>query len=148
SPDGQRLASASADTTVKVWDARPLTEEVRRRAEARIQRQAAEDCLRQGQWVEAIDHLDPWIAAQPDLWHAWYKRGQVHALLGQWDKARTDQVQVFKLNPDDLEITFEYAGVLLLAGDSAGYQRFCAHLLERGDKLKCLNHPGRRSYLV
>jgi tetratricopeptide (TPR) repeat protein len=55
---------------------------------------------------------------------------------------------VFRLIPDDLEVTFDYAGVLLLAGDAEGYRRFCARLLERGDKLKCLDHPGRRSYLV
>jgi tetratricopeptide (TPR) repeat protein len=55
---------------------------------------------------------------------------------------------VFRLIPDDLESTFEYAGALLLSGDTKGYKRVCAYLLERGDKLKCLNHPGRKSYLL
>ncbi len=35
SPDGQRLASASNDGTVKVWDARPWTPELRAESQAR-----------------------------------------------------------------------------------------------------------------
>ncbi len=35
SPDGQRLAAASGDRTVKVWDARPWTPELRAESQAR-----------------------------------------------------------------------------------------------------------------
>ena len=35
SPDGQRLAAASGDRTVKVWDARPWTPELRAQSQAR-----------------------------------------------------------------------------------------------------------------
>ncbi len=79
---------------------------------------------------------------------AWIERARRHVARGQWDKASEDFAQMFKLIPDDLESTFEFAGALLLAGDTEGYKRFCAHLLERRDNLKYWNHPGRRSNLL
>ena len=36
-------------------------------------------------------------------------------------------------------------GALLLAGDTEGYERVCARLLDRGDKLKCFDVPGERA---
>src|SRR4029450_8206656 len=62
--------------------------------------------------------------------------------------ARADFARAVALNPDDLEIAFEHAGTLLLAGDAEVYKRLCTRLLERGDKLVCLNQPGRKSYLI
>ena len=53
-----------------------------------------------------------------------------------------------KKDPDNLENCVQYAHVYLLAGDANGYKRLCTTELGRGDRLKCLDLPGRRSYLL
>jgi tetratricopeptide (TPR) repeat protein len=75
-------------------------------------------------------------------------RGRQYLVAGEWDEARSEFMKVFNLAPDDLETTFEYAGVLLLAGDLEDYKQLCARLLNRGNKLKCFSYPERRSNLV
>ena len=76
------------------------------------------------------------------------ERARIGVARSQWDQARADYSRADAINPDDLEIAFEYAGTLLLSGDTEGYKRLCTRLLERGNKLVCVNQPGRKSYLV
>ncbi|HKB37214.1 MAG TPA: tetratricopeptide repeat protein, partial [Gemmataceae bacterium] len=102
SPDGDRLASASQDGEVKVWDARPLSEEVRREAEvwSEVYRRLAEDALRQGQWAEAVRHLDRRITAGAASWRDHRARGRARAELGLWDEAAADYTKVLEQVPD------------------------------------------------
>jgi serine/threonine protein kinase/tetratricopeptide (TPR) repeat protein len=74
--------------------------------------------------------------------------GVAHLAAGDSMAARAAIRTALELRPDDLEQCFVHAAMLLLTGDSQGYQQFCAHLLKRGDNLKCLDQPGRRSYLT
>jgi WD40 repeat protein/tetratricopeptide (TPR) repeat protein len=204
SPDGRRLVSVDAGGTALVWDARPV-EEARRdvwaRFELRRHRQAADRARRAGNWNQAVQHLDPLVAAQPLVPENWRERGRAHAALGHENLVAADYARFLELVPDDLrrdserskfctelarqvplfartaalrpadaglwvahgrllalhgrwdqaaadyarvidscplpdsavrtDEAFEYACLLLLRGDEAGYRRFCQRLVER-----------------
>jgi eukaryotic-like serine/threonine-protein kinase len=76
------------------------------------------------------------------------ERARLYLALKQWDKACADFAELYKREPDNLESTFEYAGALVLSDDAEGCQRFCAYVLRRGDKLKCMDGPDRRPNLM
>jgi tetratricopeptide (TPR) repeat protein len=76
------------------------------------------------------------------------RRARLLAAQNQWEKARADYTDAGTHDADDLEVAFEFAGVLLLAGDDEGYSRLCTRLLGRGDKLVCGGGAGRKSYLL
>lgn len=57
---------------------------------------------------------------------------RARAAQGDWKGAARAYAQMFQIQPiDNGEPGFESAAVLLLAGDTAGYRRRCAELLER-----------------
>jgi WD40 repeat protein len=53
-------------------------------------------------------------------------RGRYHALRNQWDKALSDYART---NDKQFTFPFEYACILLLAGDEDGYRRLCDRLV-------------------
>jgi WD40 repeat protein/serine/threonine protein kinase len=204
SPDGRQLVSVDWGGTALLWDARSV-EEARRDAWARFElrrhRQAADRALHAGEWSQAVELLNPLVAAQPLVQDGWRDRGRAHAALGHWDPAAADFARVLDLLPEDLprgsprsqlcmelahqeplfartgalrpddlglwvahgrllalhrewgpaaadyarvidscplprlpaptDEAFEYACLLLLKGDEAGYRRFCRQLAER-----------------
>jgi tetratricopeptide (TPR) repeat protein len=70
--------------------------------------------------------------------------GRAHAARRDWAAAADGYARVIKGSPtDDGHFWFEYAGLLLLSGDSPGYVRACAHMIER-----CGKDGGPRSYHV
>ena len=57
------------------------------------------------------------------------------ASRGDWKAAAAEYAKVFAAQPlDDGELGFEYAAVLLLADDRAGYRKMCAELLSSGQR--------------
>jgi tetratricopeptide (TPR) repeat protein len=71
-------------------------------------------------------------------------RGQEQAAHRQWSKAAESYKQALEAKPtDDGHFWFEYAALLVLSGDRAGYRQACAHMVERCGKVQ-----GLRAYHV
>jgi tetratricopeptide (TPR) repeat protein len=71
-------------------------------------------------------------------------QGLAHAARREWDKAVGYYKRVLERDaPDGGHFWFEYAAVLLLSGDQKGYEKACAHMVERYGK-----SPGLRAYHV
>jgi WD40 repeat protein/tetratricopeptide (TPR) repeat protein len=116
SPDGQRLASASADGSVKVWGAKELSpnSQAARRAAAdkgRLSwhRHEAEAAEKAGHWFAARWHLDRLVAAEPASGVLHQRRGHAQARLGQWDQAIQDYSKAIELKVDDFRLLGSYS---------------------------------------
>src|SRR5204863_6184443 len=71
-------------------------------------------------------------------------QGRVYAARRDWAKAADCYARALERGPtDDGHFWFEYASLLLLAGDRPGYEKACAHLVNR-----CGKDKGPRSYHV
>jgi tetratricopeptide (TPR) repeat protein len=122
-------------------------------AEARAQARRAETLLEQGlgrpvlaEQVRALlrqleeeeaDHRKPAQLEQVRL-------GRAHAGRREWEKAVACYDRALKLAPtDEGHFWFEYAAVLLLSGDRAGYRQACAGMVRR-----CGQAPQLRAYHV
>jgi tetratricopeptide (TPR) repeat protein len=82
------------------------------------------------------------VAAKPDLFaelvknhpadaRLWVAHGRMLARQKKWDQALTAYDRVMTSRPPDTSAMLEYASLLLLTGDTAGYRRLCARLVER-----------------
>jgi tetratricopeptide (TPR) repeat protein len=71
------------------------------------------------------------VEVRPQDARLWVTRGRSYASQRQWDKAVADYARVIESRPVDDGATVEYACLLLLSGDAAGYRRFCRHLIEQ-----------------
>jgi WD40 repeat protein/tetratricopeptide (TPR) repeat protein len=90
--------------------------------------------LSAGQWSAALFHLNRLVAAEPDRASYRRDRGYTFTMLGRWAEAAADYGRVTELALDDLEFGFEYAAVLLLAGEDHRYRTYCAALLDRAGR--------------
>src|SRR5205814_1328004 len=54
-----------------------------------------------------------------------------HEHLGRWKEAAADNLRAVQLNPNDLRLQCEQAGLLLLAKDKAGYRQLCKDVQAR-----------------
>ncbi len=110
SPDGRRLASASYDHTVKVWDATEVTPETR---QARLARFAKPDAVWHLQEAEAAAaakqeyavqlHLKYLVRVEDEAPPFYTRRGHLYLRLGQGDKAVADFSRVIEHVPHDVE---------------------------------------------
>jgi tetratricopeptide (TPR) repeat protein len=121
--------------------------------EARLLARGAEALLEQGtgrpelaEWARAlVRQLDEEgdyrrLKASIEQVH----QGRTHAARRQWDRAAACYAQALEIaSPDEGHWWFEYAALLLLTGDRAGYRKACAGMVERYGKAQRL-----RPYLV
>ena len=86
-------------------------------------------CRQLAKWDEVFRRC---IELRPDDTCLWIGRAQYRVLRSQWSDAASDYAKVIRSRPVGNE-SIEYAGVLLLLGDSARYQQFCKELSEKPD---------------
>jgi tetratricopeptide (TPR) repeat protein len=90
------------------------------------------------QWQRLWADVAALLAADPT------ERARAHAARRDWAGAAGDYGHALSLRAtDDGELWLEYAAVLLLSGDRAGYARACARMIER-----CGKAPDLRAYHV
>jgi tetratricopeptide (TPR) repeat protein len=133
SADGQRLASATQDGTVKVWDAGTVKLPDPKTANLLAlawHRREARDNVMARQWFAAIFHLTPLIDAQPNAGDLRVRRAYAYAELGQEDKAARDFAKSLESAPSNLEPWLQFAHQRLDRRDLVGYRKVCVHLLD------------------
>jgi tetratricopeptide (TPR) repeat protein len=90
------------------------------------------------QWQRLWADVAALLAADP------VERGRAHAARLDWARAADDYGRAMSLAAtENGELWFEYAAVLLLSGDRAGYAKACARMVER-----CGKAPDLRAYHV
>ena len=150
-PDDSRLLAIRerALAALSYGDAVPLLEEGRAHAARGEWDQAAVDYARAldllpddlsyfspvsllcADLVETPEVFARLVEHRPQDARLWVTRGRSHARRRQWGQAVADYAHVMESRPPDDGATFEYACLLLLSGDDAGYRRFCRRLVER-----------------
>jgi serine/threonine-protein kinase len=84
------------------------------------------------QWGEAAEKV---LTARPKDAQLWLARGRSLARRSQWPEAAAAVARSVELEPPEEGGTwFEHACLRLLAGDTAGYRRACADLVERSHR--------------
>ncbi len=90
------------------------------------------------QWQRLWKDVAAQIASDP------LEQAQAHAARREWAEAANEYGRALSGTPiEDGERWFEYAAVLLLAGDRAGYTNACSHMVEQ-----CGIAPNLRAYHV
>ena len=85
---------------------------------------------RLGRWDDVLDRV---AKLRPQETALWVGRGQYRAMHGQWHEALRDFARVLndRIEVDTNWETINYAGLLILDGDIAGYKSFCQRLKAR-----------------
>jgi WD40 repeat protein/serine/threonine protein kinase len=106
--------------------------------------QTAEECARGRHWDAVLWNLDRLIAAEPDRWLHYARRGLARAELERWADAGADFAEVVRRAPAETEAWCLYALLRLQTADTAGYRRACAALVSRQEK----SDDPRAAYLM
>jgi tetratricopeptide (TPR) repeat protein len=92
---------------------------------------------RNGPAPETVPFFKSLKLGSGDEARAKFDKAQVHAARGEWKAAAAEYARVLAAQPlDGGFIGFEYAAVLLLSGDQAGYRKVCAELLAKSDQVE------------
>jgi tetratricopeptide (TPR) repeat protein len=91
--------------------------------------------LGKSEWDKALAEFGEALKLRPDDADLRLERGRALAQLGRWFAAGRDFAQVIEKRPlsDDW---VQHGCLLVLAGDTDGYRKFCAPLVERHGKVK------------
>jgi tetratricopeptide (TPR) repeat protein len=136
--DGSTLAAADTDGTVRLWSARPRTEEAQDARRAAWDNYAlgwhgrsARDAERQRQWFAAAFHLSKAIDAGPADGGLFLRRGLANAHAERWAEAADDFGRAIELDRlDTFETRYRHALLLRGKGDMPGYRKAVAYLTE------------------
>jgi serine/threonine-protein kinase len=121
----------AVDWSLSTWHTDPALASVRDQA-ALAKLPDAEREQWQRLWADVAAH----VAADP------LEQGRARAGRRDWAGAAEGYAWALKRGPtDDGHFWFEYAAVLLLSGDRAGYARACAHMVD-----SCAKPGGSRPY--
>ena len=71
--------------------------------------------------------------SRPKEYSIWIGRGMRHAIHKQWSEAARDYARGFEMCSHDDRTILDYACVLLLSGDTSGYQKLCNDIEARAD---------------
>ncbi len=102
-------------------------------------RREADLAIQQGQWAQAITHLDALLLKDPNFWPDRQRRGDAHARLGHWPAAAADYAAVVELKPQDPKLWFAYACLLCQLEDGPGYLQLCSQMQGRFGPSKAID---------
>src|SRR5262249_54570441 len=91
---------------------------------------------RQGKWKKALADWAVAIDTSPKDVNLRVERALAAVHIPDWHQSAVDLAKAVELNPGEPEYLGYYGPVLLLAGESAGYRRFCGTLLKRFGQTK------------
>src|SRR5207237_5485383 len=84
-----------------------------------------------GQGDQAVADYTKAIDLGADDWQVWLDRALAHAESSRWDKAAADYARAVDMGATSAEVLNHHALLRLAVGDTKGYRRVCADLLER-----------------
>ena len=93
------------------------------------------DAVERQAWSVLEQRLTDLVRERPNDAGAWLVRGQWYARRQQWERAAGDMTRAVELNPSDTDIWLEYAAVLLLAGKTDDWRKFCCLRLKEAGSL-------------
>jgi serine/threonine-protein kinase len=97
-----------------------------------------------GRLDEALEYCHRAVQLDPKSGAAHQNLGRAFAERRDWARAADGYARALKHRPtDDGHFWFEYAALLVLSGDRSGYEKACAHMIE-----KCGKAVWLRSYHV
>jgi tetratricopeptide (TPR) repeat protein len=84
-----------------------------------------------GEWRQALADYSEAVALRPDNPLAWSARGTLYRLMSLWEQAAADHARSFAWHrSSEASIWYDYASLRLFVGDTEGYDRTCAEMLE------------------
>ena len=102
----------------------------------------AETARAAGQWAAAAFHLDRVSAAEPPDLAARQRRGRLHVLRGDSARAHADYAALFAATePDEIKAWLDYARLLLLRHDHAGFRRLIPRMITHCGARTDLSNP-------
>jgi WD40 repeat protein len=150
SHDGRWLAAVNWDGTVAVWDGEPHERPSTPGSFPQVSSARAyawhlgeaEAARAGGQWAAAAFHLARVSATDPPDLATRERRGRLHLLRADWERAYADYAALFAATePDGSQAWLDYARLLLLRHDYAGYGRLVPRMIAHCGTRSDLGNP-------
>jgi tetratricopeptide (TPR) repeat protein len=132
SPDG-RLLAAAGGRSIKLWEAGDAGPDAPPGDALAWHRRQADECqtARPPEWWGVAFHVSRQLEAGPADWRLHWRRAAAEVELGQWQRALDDCERSIALGATEPGPGALEAEARLEMGDTDGYRRACAALVER-----------------